>query len=240
MTQDDLAGKIGVNRPVIGSYEEGRAEPKIAILIKLAALFSVSVDNLVTTDISAQGAAGLITNSILPKILTTVVNDRNEELIAVVPAKASAGYLNGYADPEYIESLPRFSLPLAEISRDRSYRAFQIRGDSMEPVPSGSYIIGEYLNDWHTLKDGKTYIVITRDEGMAYKRVYLHPGGELWLKSDNPVYEPYSVHTNRILEIWRAVGYISTMMPEPETPSLGKLTEMVLELKKEIDDLKKK
>jgi hypothetical protein len=68
----------------------------------------------------------------------------------------------------------------------------------------------------------------------------LHPSGELWLKSDNPVYEPYTVLTNRVLEIWRAVGYISTMMPEPETLSLGKLTEMVLELKKEIDELKKK
>ena len=156
-----------------------------------------------------------------------------------MPAKASAGYLNGYADPDYVENLPRFSLPLSELSKERTYRAFQINGNSMEPIPSGAYIITEYLQNWHDIKDGKPYILVTRDEGIVYKRVYLHPSGELWLKSDNPQYETYSVHLNRLLEVWKAVGYICTTLPEPDAVSLSKLTGMLMEMKQEIEVLKK-
>lgn len=236
LTQDQLAEKIGINRPAVGSYEEGRAEPKISVLTKLAKFFDTSVDNLISADISKVEIS--VTDETNFRVLTTVVDINDNEQILLVPAKASAGYANGYADPEYIESLPHFTLPFPEISKERTYRAFQIRGDSMEPIPSGAYVIGEYITDWHSLKDGKTYILVTRDEGMVYKRVYLHPSGELWLKSDNPVYEPYTIHLNRLLEIWKAVGYISTLLPEPETPTLNKLSVMMLDMKKEIQELK--
>jgi transcriptional regulator with XRE-family HTH domain len=236
-TQDQLAEKVGINRPAIGSYEEGRAEPKISVLARLAAVFGVSVDNLIASDLTQGDVSSVDEKNI--RVLTAVVDINNREQISLVQAKASAGYMNGYADPEYIESLPHFTLPFPEISKERTYRAFQIRGDSMDPIPSGAYIVGEYLADWHSIKDGKTYVLVTRDEGLVYKRVYLHPSGELWLKSDNPVYEPYTIHLNRLLEIWKAVGYISTLLPEPETPTLNKLSVMMLEMKTEIEELKK-
>ena len=243
LTQDQLAEKIGLNRPAVGSYEEGRAEPKIAVLQKLADFFSISVDQLINADLNnaiarkntpeGSGDAPL-------RVLSTVVDRDNRELITLVPAKASAGYLNGYADPEYIESLPRFTLPIPDFQSERTYRTFQINGDSMDPIPSGSYIIVEFLDDWHKVKDGNTYVVVTRDEGVVYKRVYLHSSGELLLKSDNPVYSPYSVHFSRIIELWRAIGYISTALPQPETMTIQHLSTMMMEMKKEIDELKKK
>jgi transcriptional regulator with XRE-family HTH domain len=242
LTQDQLSVQVGINRPAIGSYEEGRAAPKIQVLQVLAKFYRISIDQLINVDLSVEkvNSSGLEEHGESLRILTTVVDRENKELISVVPAKASAGYLNGYADPEYIESLPHFTLPFPEIAKERTYRAFQIRGDSMDPIPSGAYIIGEYLADWHSIKDGKTYIIATRDEGVVYKRVFLHPSGELWLKSDNPVYEPYTIHTSRLLEIWKAVGIISTLLPEPDAPSLNKLSLMMQEMKKEIEELRKK
>ena len=32
LTQGDFAAKIGINRPKVGSYEEGRAEPSLETL----------------------------------------------------------------------------------------------------------------------------------------------------------------------------------------------------------------
>jgi hypothetical protein len=122
--------------------------------------------------------------------------------------------------------------------KGRTYRAFQIEGDSMEPIPSGAYIICEYLQDWHDIKDGTTYVLVTRDEGVVYKRVFPHSSGELWLKSDNPQYEAYSVHMSRLLEAWKAVGYICTKIPSPDVVSLSKLSAIVMEMKNEIDELK--
>jgi transcriptional regulator with XRE-family HTH domain len=242
LTQDQLAEKIGVNRPAIGSYEEGRASPKIQALQDLSIFFNIPIDQLINSDLSREGIVEKeeIHYSAPARVLTTVVDHDNRELITVVPAKASAGYLNGYADPEYVGSLPHFALPLPEIAKERTYRAFQVRGDSMEPIPTGAYIIGEYLTNWHDIKDGKTYVLVTRDEGVVYKRVYLHPSGELWLKSDNPMYEPYTIHTNRLLEIWKAVGYISSVLPEPDAPTINKLSVMIHEMRNEIDGLKRK
>jgi len=241
LTQDQLADKLGVNRAMIGSYEEGRAIPKLPVLQDLAHYFNLTIDELVLHNLSKirEGQDKLVDskgNNL--RVVSTIVDRDNKELITLVPIKAAAGYLNGYADPDYVDTLPRFSLPLQEFSKERTYRAFQINGDSMEPTPTGAYIISEYVHDWHDIKDGKTYILVTRDEGVVYKRVYLHLSGELWLKSDNPNYETYTVHMNRLLEVWKAVGYICTTIPEPDAVSLSKLSSMVMEMKREIDKLK--
>ena len=240
LTQDQLADKLGVNRAMIGSYEEGRAIPKVSVLLDIAHYFAISVDALISSNLDNADVPDNVykTSGQELRILSTIVDRDNNEMITLVPAKATAGYLNGYADPDFVESLPRFKLPFPELTRDRTYRAFQIQGDSMEPIPPGAYILCEYILNWHDIKDGTTYILITRDEGIVFKRVYLHPSGELWLKSDNPAYEPYSIHLGRLLEAWKAVGYICTKIPEPDAISLGKLSSMVHDMKQEIEALK--
>jgi transcriptional regulator with XRE-family HTH domain len=241
LTQDQLADKIRVNRAMIGSYEEGRATPKLSVMRVLAHYFNVSIDDLVGIDLSAhekQPEQKDFTGKEL-RVVSTIVDRNNKELITLVPVKASAGYLNGYGDPDYIETLPRFTLPISELSRERTYRAFQIKGNSMEPIPSETYIICEYIENWLDIKDGKTYILITRDEGIVYKRIYRHDNDELLLKSDNPQYEPYKVSMNTLSEVWKALGYICLNLPEPDEMSLNKLTYLLQEMRKELDEIKK-
>lgn len=55
------------------------------------------------------------------RILPVVVDGTDErELGTLVPVKASAGYLSGYGDADYIGALPRFSMPFPELPQDRS------------------------------------------------------------------------------------------------------------------------
>jgi transcriptional regulator with XRE-family HTH domain len=244
LTQDQLANNIGVNRAMIGSYEEGRATPKLSVLQSLSSYFQLTIDKLINNDLTNNqeifDVAPTPENGKSLRVVTTVVDRDNQEMITLVPAKASAGYLNGYADADFIESLPRFTLPFPEFSKERTYRAFQIRGDSMDPIPNGAYIISEYIQNWLDLREGQSYVIVTRDEGVVFKRIYLHPSGELWLKSDNPVYEPYCVHMSRLLEIWKAVGYVCASLPDPDVMSISKLSSMVSNLKHEIDLLKER
>ena len=242
LTQEELAHKLGVNRAVIGSYEEDRAVPRIQVMQHVSEFFNISMDDLVNTDLEENRPAlkkdlkgrGL-------RVLTQVVNEENKELITLVPHKATAGYLNGYADPEFIEELPRFSLPLPETSRERTYRAFQIMGDSMDPIPDKAYIMCEYLQDWYDVKDGKSYVFVTKDEGITYKRAYnfLEEKQAFLLRPDNPAYDEYWLPVEQIHEIWRAIGYMSFELPEPENMGLSKLSYMVRQLQKEINELKK-
>jgi len=244
LTQDQLADKIGVNRAMIGSYEEGRAVPKLEALRTISHYFNVSIDSLINTDLSSEkkkkGESPEVdlTGKGL-RVLTTLVDRDNEELITLVPVKASAGYLKGYADPDFIETLPRFSLPLMELSKKRTYRAFQINGNSMQPIPSGSYIICEYLQNWSEVKDGKTYVLVTQNDGVVYKRLYNNENDTLLLKSDNPEFDPYTMPVDTVSEVWKALGYICFSLPESDEMHMGKLATMVYKMQSELDELKK-
>jgi transcriptional regulator with XRE-family HTH domain len=246
LTQEELSKKIGVNRSMIGSYEEGRAKPKLSSIQIIAHYFKTGVDELINKDLSlntkptkTKSPGKDIKGSSL-RILSTIVDNENNELITVVPVKAAAGYLIGFSDPEYIEKLPKFALPLQELSPNRTYRIFQIKGNSMEPITEGSYIICEYVQDWQEIKNGKTYILLTKEEGIVYKRVYnrIEENGELILKSDNPEYEPYTVKIDNVSEAWKALGYMSFKLPEPDEVSIHKISFLVSEMKKDIEKLK--
>src|SRR5690606_10546490 len=104
------------------------------------------------------------------------------------------------ADPEYIEELPRFNLPMFS---DGTYRAFELKGDSMLPLESGTIVVGQYVDDWKNLKLGETYVVVSRSEGVVYKRLTnrIHPVKGLKLVSNNTKYELYSITQDEILEI---------------------------------------
>lgn len=246
MTQEELANKLGVKRSLIGAYEEGRVEPRLRTLLNACHYFNLTLDALIDTDLSCEQHTDPHPDikgkqlRVLP-----VITDKStqRELCTLVPVKASAGYLKGYGDIDYIENLPKFSLPYNELSEDRTYRVFQISGDSMLPVPDGAYIICEYVLDWHDIKNEACYVLITRDEGVVYKRVINNlKDGELILKPDNPEYTPYTINTGQIIEVWKARGYTSFDLPagNASRPDIAGLTDAILQINKDVQQLKKK
>jgi len=245
LTQQGLAEKLGIKRSLLGAYEEQRAEPKIPTLQKLAYLFRVPLDTLINHDmVKGKATAHIDTSGQNLRVLPIVTTADNNERISLVPATAEAGYADAYADPEYIESLPSFSLPLPELYQDASYRLFQIHGDSMLPVAPKSYIICSYVQNWHDIKDGQCYIVVTRNRGVVYKRVWNHlrDRQSLLLKSDNTIYSPYELEAAELLEAWKALGYISFDLPEMQTNTpadIRGLSDVVSRLCDEVEGLKK-
>ncbi|SMO45765.1 XRE family transcriptional regulator [Solitalea koreensis] len=246
LTQQQLADQLEVKRAVIGAYEEDRAEPKTELLIKIANLFSISVDEFISERISdkwflkkeklAEEQKSAIGNGM--RVLSITVDQNNNENVELVPAKASAGYLNGYADPQYVAELPKFHLPFL---RGGTFRAFELKGDSMLPLESGTIVVGEYIPNFNDVKTGETYVILSKDEGIVYKRVInkIKENKTLRLQSDNKSYETYSINAEDVLEIWKAKAYISTAFPSPVgEPSLEKLTEMVEQLQKSVTKLK--
>lgn len=238
LTQQQFADAMDVKRSLIGAYEEDRAEPKYELLKKMASFFDLSMDEMANDTINDRWKPKEKGDGSSVRILSITVDKDDRENIELVPVKASAGYLNGYADPEYISELPRFNLPMFN---QGSYRAFELKGDSMLPLQSGTVIIGEFVEDWFNVKPGLTYVIVSKTEGVVYKRVAnkFKTDKGLKLLSDNKVYEPFYVETEDILEIWRAKAFISTDFPEPNPePSLENLTSMMAEMQKNIANLK--
>src|ERR1700744_6535863 len=238
LTQQQFADQIGIKRSLVGAYEEERAEPKYDLLKNIASFFEITVDDFINETINEKWAPKPKGDPANLRILTISVDKDDNENIELVPLKASAGYLNGYADREYVAALPKFYLPMF---KQGTYRAFEIKGDSMLPLLSGTIIIGEYVENWNDVKGGETYVIISKSEGVVYKRVggKFRENKKLKLISDNPVYEPYEINGEDVLEIWKGKGYISTQMPEPTPePTMESITAMMAQMQRSIADLK--
>ncbi|MFN8415577.1 MAG: XRE family transcriptional regulator [Cytophagaceae bacterium] len=241
LTQEQLAGKVNIKRSLLGAYEEGRAEPSLETLLAFARMFNVSVDVLISETITDAGNLKSVLNKDVEgkklRVLSITVDSEDREQIQLVPQKAAAGYLNGYADPEYVSELPKFYLPI--FSNQGSYRAFEIKGDSMLPMPTGSIVIGQYVDNWKSIKDNNLYVVVTATEGIVYKRVLNHvvKNNSLHLISDNTVYDPYDVAVDDIMEVWEAKAYISTEFPKADM-SVEKLSAIVNDLQKQMQQMK--
>ncbi|MEO0472416.1 MAG: LexA family transcriptional regulator [Bacteroidota bacterium] len=192
----------------IGSYEEGRAFPQPELMQNLLSFFSVSYEALIGEDLSRKAFSPEPAQAIPMQVLAVPVDKQGNERIAMVPDKAAAGYVKGYADREYIKELDSFHLPW--LPTGSTYRAFEISGDSMPPIQPGSVVLGKYVEKGE-IKSGERYILITKD-GIVFKRVYpqMTPAQEAFLlTSDNPIFAPYPMPLQDIQEVWQFYAYIS-------------------------------
>ena len=205
-----------ITRTTLSGYERS-VQPPLKTLIKIADYFSVSLDALIKYKLDVlsefqfsqieKGFEVDITGNRL-RLLTISVDSDGKENIEMVPVKAQAGYTNSYGDLDFIAGLPKFQLPF--LPENKTYRTFQIKGDSMLPIQEGSWVTCSYIENWKEIKDGKACIVVTKDDGIVFKLVYKQiDDGNFLLVSSNPDYSPYKIPISHIVEIWQFETYNS-------------------------------
>lgn len=230
-TQEEFAQKLRIKRSLLGAYEEERAEPRIDVLEVVCDIFKLTLDDILRKDLSDNKS-----NYMAKRRAIKLATGRSD--IPFVPVKAAAGYLAGYADPEFVDELNTFTLPMLT---GGNYRAFEIIGDSMLPTPSGSVIVGEKIDNVEELKNNLACIVVSRSEGIVYKRIQRNnrAKNKLTLVSDNPVYHPYTVNTDDVLEIWQAQMVLSKANQQQRW-DMGQLSNIVSDLQEQVISLRKK
>lgn len=241
LKQGELADLVGISRATASDYERSRSEPDFQTLIKIATLFGVSVDELLGNvhrlseksdmkkpEISPSNSPSFgppITVkkpeveswNRMPRVVT--VDTQGNDNVVLVPIRARAGYLAGYEDTEFIQTLPTYRLPGLNHG---TYRMFEIYGQSMVPTYHESdIVISRFVENLLEIRDDRVYIVITQREGIVAKRVInrVQIEGKLILNSDNQrhpgEYPPIVISPEDILEIWYAVAFISRQMRKP-------------------------
>lgn len=166
--------------------------------------------------LTASNEEGVI-NIRMPQVIT--VDSQGNENVLMVPVRARAGYLNGYADPDFVGQLPAYRLPGLN---NGTFRLFEVEGLSMYPtLQSGDVIIGQNVEQLQLIRDDRIYVVVTRHEGIVVKRVLnrISKDGKLILKSDNykdrDQFPTLVVSPEDIIEVWYATGFISRQMRPP-------------------------
>jgi transcriptional regulator with XRE-family HTH domain len=203
LTQEQFSSEIDITKSRVGSYEEGRSEPPIDMLIMLSDYFKIPIDALVKNDLTLAESDTFIDIGNQRVLFPMRVDEHNENVIEVVTKSASAGYLEGYSDTEFIADLPIMSLDFLPTGK---HRAFPIKGDSMHPwVKDGDVVVAEFMENPNAVKNNFCYIILTKNDGLVYKRVFTGKldSGYLTLSSDNKAYQPYTIHTSEIMEIWQ-------------------------------------
>lgn len=230
-TQQDLSDKLNIPRSTLGEYERGNTEPSIDLVIKIANIFKVDIDSLLRSRMSETVVENSFTDNL--KVLAITYGQADESNIELVSTKAEAGYLDSYADPEFIKDLPKIHFP--NLPRGH-YRGFEISGDSMLPMESGSIVICRYIENIDELKDNKTYVIISKREGVVYKRIKnIKKEHQLMLVSDNESYLPYGISYGEIDEIWQYHAHLSFTDTKMTFNSM--LEEKISQMSKKISEI---
>jgi len=219
-TQNQIANAINITRSALADYENGKSEPKASVLNKLAKHFDINVHDLLNTDVDTpllrkpSKELESIQNSNIRVVAITIQENQNQN-IEFVPVTAIAGYAKSFQNPEYLKELTHFSLPKLS---EGTFRAFEIKGDSMLPIMDSSIIIGKYIEHYSEIENGKRYIFILRDDGVVFKRAIneVSQNKRLILISDNPEYLPYTVKITDVLEAWEAISFVGDLTKQKD------------------------
>lgn len=115
----------------------------------------------------------------------------------IVEERAWGGYLHGYKDPEYVESLPVHGITVNQIPRGK-YTSFEMVGYSMDDgeeraIKPGDIVTGRYVDPMlyvHSKLHLKTYKewVIVHIDGIVVKEITAHDveKGIIYIHSYNP------------------------------------------------------
>ncbi len=143
-------------------------------------------------------------------------------------------YLMKNKELSFLKTLAEFHLPTLSAGE---YRAFEAAEDF---AFDGALLIGSLVKNWYEITDSKNYVLVTKPQGIIYRRVYnqVKIKGTLLLSSDNHRFPSTEISINDVIETWEIKAFISYHLPEP-SPSFDKLSHLVGEMKFELDRLKK-
>jgi transcriptional regulator with XRE-family HTH domain len=241
-SQTEIALGLGLNRSTYANYETGANLPKADILFKIVRYFNIPFEDLMNFDlrntdlnkkesgketyekasqINPQSAIDLNKNANayfgLPRIIST--NNDGHENIVHVPIKSRAGYLSGYGDRSFIETLPSYHLPFL---RNGTFRSFEVEGHSMKPtVLNKDYVVGQWVEGIKDIRENRVHIIITKNDGVLIKRVLnrIKDRGVLYLVSDTvnskSDYPTIELTASEISEIWYARLRFTTDFSDP-------------------------
>lgn len=158
------------------------------------------------------------------QMIKTENNDKNTAvpftpdrhvLVPVVSAYAYAGYLTGYADPEYMQALPTIDFT-PDHEMHGNYVAFEVKGDSMDDGTKESYVDGElvicrevepHLWQHDKLHINKRDFVIVHTDGILIKRITDHDVAShtITIHSLNPEYPDRTIDLSEVRQIFSVV-----------------------------------
>ena len=218
ISQNSFSELFNLSRTSVGSYEEGRAEPKIDTIIQIANHFGIATDLLLTKELTINDLYHFDVFQIKQKSkeeLPTLNNSIN--LLPLIRADSRLEYIVKLKDKNYLATLPTITSPFTV---NLNFKAFEHQGSEMEHQNMGIHH-GDTLicspvdkNNRNSLKMNEIYLLVLEDK-ITVKRLIEMKGESLTLSSDNPHYQDDNINTDKIKELYQVAGVFTTKLYNP-------------------------
>ncbi len=239
LSQADFAKLFNLARPSVGAYEEGRSEPKIQTLLDIAQKFGLSVDLLLTKELTVNDLYKLdMVNEKLDQVHGGKPVQRavvKTDSIGLVRSASFPEYVANHQKKDFVNALPPVDMPL---SFKGEARAFEMYGREMDYNQSGLHhgdlllCKKEEIPSATTLISSHVYIVVTRDQ-VFIRRLKSVSANKMSMISDDPNYSELTFDLEQdVQEVWEVKGVYSTYLNPPKV-----VDEKVMLLEKTVSDL---
>jgi len=219
ISQNAFSELFKLSRTAVGSYEEGRAEPKIETIIQIANYFGLSIDLLLTKELTVNDLYRFDIFDIDKKGEKEVLPIAEKNIIPFISLKKRKDYLKHRGSVSFIASLPIISFP---VHVNISLRAFEHEGDEMMFQGVGIHpydilvctpIKKEKLI---RLEKNEVYIFVL-ESTIIVRRLDAENEDTYLLSSDNVYYPKKEIKRSEVKEQYKLIGLFST---EPTKPTV--------------------
>ncbi|PQJ23029.1 helix-turn-helix domain-containing protein [Tenacibaculum sp. SG-28] len=230
LSQQAFAELFDLKRATLGAYEEGRSEPKIDTIIKIANYFSTSIDDLLTSELTVNALLQFKDDLTLH---ADAFHKVEMSSIPLLQGDAIGEYPNLYNNISYIEDLPQIQFPLAS---SQKFRAYTISNLEMTANDKGLYpgdiVIGEQvlLKDIVSIPEGTVVLILVHDKLMV--RHLQVKEDMVFLKAAHKNIAPYKFSLNEVKEVWKICYTILFRLPEFGNPLEEKLNYLEREFRR--------
>ena len=149
------------------------------------------------------------------------VDDLSYMNVPVIHIKAQCGYLAGYGDTEYIDTLPTMPV-IVDKTYHGKYRIFEAEGDSMDDnsrlaICDGDKVLARevrrdlwlpklHINDWY-------FVIVLRINGISIKQITAQDDkGNITCHSLNELFNDYTVNLDDVVEIYNVIKVVERNM----------------------------
>ncbi|SHI83156.1 helix-turn-helix domain-containing protein [Aquimarina spongiae] len=212
LSQQAFAELFDLKRGTLGAYEEGRSEPKIETIIKIANYFSIQIDDLLTNELTVNQLLKFKGD------LTTYAADAKREQFAYIPCITDNNlneYINLYDKETFIKELPTIQLP---VNPAKEFRGYTVSNLEMTSHDKGFYpkdiIIGEKVPSTVIKKlNTGTLVFVLVDDKIVFRRLYITKESAV-LRADHKNIEDEEYPISEIKEMWRVRYVFYRRIPE--------------------------
>ncbi|RPD45165.1 LexA family transcriptional regulator [Paracnuella aquatica] len=222
LTQEEFALALGLTREMINKMEGGKCRQSRATQLRVKAFLDERKSENFSQDVEFMGVpAATPRGSSLPyfEMRREQKQEKQPLMVPLVGIKAQAGYVKGFEQTDYLETLEKYSLPPGVNPSGAMWSYFEVDGDSMEPTfYAGDVLLASMLphEDWHDVKNFSVYIILTTEQ-LLVKRVY-RKSDDMWvLLSDNEeLYPQVLLPVHAIRQVWTFRRHIRSRAPQPK------------------------